>query len=174
MFANHCIIAEQRYRCRYTCTKCGQRNVERGRIRSVDRLWPSDMAPSWREEVELSGELAQSRAVRRFYRLQANVNDRQWYAGLRVPGKCRHCGYRQPWSSVNRHRMSLLMLIGWAVISCLAVGWPDEPVQQLAMLAVLVFFLPVAEVLVLGLNRQTMRESTEPEDRPAVQAVRSK
>ncbi len=172
MFVNHCIVAEQRYRCRYACTKCNQRNVERGRIRRVDRLLPSDMAPSWQEEVELSGELAQNRAARRFYRLQASVNDRQWYAGLRLPGKCRHCGCRQPWSSVHRHRMALLVLISWAVFVWATVGWPDEPIQQLALLAVLILCLPLAEALVLGFLRHIMRESIKSEDRPIVQAVR--
>ncbi len=157
VYGKRFIWAGQPYRCRYVCTACQRRSSERGSFFSPDRVALNNMAPSWQEKVELSGELAQARARRRFYRLQARVNNRQWTWGLRVSGVCRHCGHRQCWSPRLRHSAALLAAIACFVVLWAVNGMPADGNQWLIRIAAAIGTGALAQWLALLLMQQRLR-----------------
>ena len=116
--------AVQKYRCCYTCPRCGKNNRETGYTRAADPVRPNSFTDNLGDEVYLSGEIASERAQKKFYALQARVNGRCWYSGLHVSGQCRKCGKRQFWSPFLRHTAA-------AALACCTLagiiwwfGWP--------------------------------------------------
>lgn len=117
--------AAQKYCCSYTCTRCEKANWESGFVRAADPVRPNSFTDNLGDEVFLSGEIATEKAQKKFYALQARVNGRCWYSGMRVSGRCRKCGKRQFWSPFLRHAAAaalagctlggLLWLHGWPV-----------------------------------------------------------
>lgn len=97
------LLAAQKYRCSYTCTRCGKENRESGFVRTADPVRLNSFTDNLGDEYHLSGEIATDKVRRKFYSLQARVNGRYWYSGLRVNGQCRRCGKRQLWSPFIRH-----------------------------------------------------------------------
>lgn len=119
------LLAAQKYRCSYICTRCGKENRESGFVRAADPVRLNAFTDNLGDEYHLSGEIATDKARRKFYRLQTRVNSRCWYSGLRVSGRCRRCGKRQLWSPFLRHAAAagiaactlggLIWLHGWPV-----------------------------------------------------------
>lgn len=59
--------AVQKYRCSYTCPRCGKNNREAGLIRAADLVRPNSFTDNLGDEVYLSGEIASGRAQKKFY-----------------------------------------------------------------------------------------------------------
>lgn len=125
MIRGRYLHAAQKYRCSYTCTRCGKETRESGFVRAADPVQLNGFTDNLGDEVYLSGEIATEKAQRKFYALQASVNGRCWYSGLRVSGRCTKCRKRQFWSPFLRHAAAasfagcalggLLWLYGWPV-----------------------------------------------------------
>lgn len=120
------LYAAQKYRSYYTCTRCGRENREFGFVRAVDPVRLNGFMDNLSDEVHLSGEIATEKAQKKFYALQARVNSRCWYSGLRVSGRCRKCGKRQFWSPFLRHAAAAI-LAGCTLGGLLWLhGWPTD------------------------------------------------
>ena len=57
----------QKYRCCYTCPRCGKNNQETGYTRAADPVRPNSFTDNLGAEVYLSGEIASERAQKKFY-----------------------------------------------------------------------------------------------------------
>lgn len=123
MVPRHFLHTAQKYRCSYTCTRCGTENRESGYVRAADPVWPNAFTDNLGDEVHLSGEIAAEKALKKFYVLQARVS-RCWYSGLHISGRCRKCGKRQFWSPVLRHAAAAVLAVGAFGGILWLHGWP--------------------------------------------------
>lgn len=120
------ITARTRYRCWWKCTACGRMNRERGSIAAADRVRVNQFTDNLYDETQLSGELAQEKARRRFFRFQRQVNEGGWLQGLRVSGVCRKCGARQYWAPAVRHTWALVMAAACLALLLTVLGLPAD------------------------------------------------
>lgn len=103
MFHGRYLLGVQKFRCLFTCSRCGAENRETGFVRAGDLVRLNGFADNLGDEFHLSGEITTEKAQKRFHALQARVNGHCWYSGLRVSGRCSKCGKRQFWSPFLRH-----------------------------------------------------------------------
>ena len=167
------LLAAQKYRCSYTCTSCGQANREYGFVRSADPVRMNSFTDNLGDEYHLSGEIATEKARRKFYRLQARVNGRYWYNGLRVSGKCKKCGRRQLWSPAFRHSAA-------ALLSCLALaaqlwlhGVPESINEALLLTGVTAGSALLGEISILLAAHLWANRQNE-DDLPWLEAIHKK
>jgi len=158
---------QKRYGCQWRCAHCGRDNRERGVISAFDRIRVNQFTDNIGDEVQLSGEIAQEKAEKRFRRLQERVNARQWLWGLQTPGVCRKCGKRQRWSPLWRQGSAG----GMAVLSLLLVlcSGPAEKALPLGIAAAAVAAL-ATECLILIWTRWMLQRGN-PAHAPWVEAV---
>lgn len=155
------------YCCKWRCIHCGRANRERGAVSAFDRVRVNQFTDNFGDEVQLSGEIAREKAQKRLYRLQDDVNARQWLSGLHVPGVCRRCGRRQRWSPLWRHGIAGVMAV-LSLLMTLCIGQASTFLPLGIMLAALMAL--AAEHLLLRLTRWRLRRGN-PAHVPWVEAV---
>ena len=164
------LFAAQKYRCSYQCTRCKRDNREYAFVRAADPVRFNGFTDNLYDEMHLSGELAADKARKRFYSLQARVNDACWYWGLRVSGRCRTCGKRQSWSPAIRHALALALAMVCLTVFLWRMGQPvGEPYLLWGAATALGAFL-MGEVLGLIVVRLWARRQME-QYRPWIEAV---
>ena len=165
--------AAQKYRCSYTCTRCGRENRESGFVRAADPIRPNGFTDNLGDEVHLSGEIAAEKAQKKFYALQARVNGRCWYSGLRISGRCRKCGKRQFWSPFLRHAATA-MLAGCTLSGLILLhSWPATLDSVLLLIGVIVASALLTEGAALLVARLWAKHQQE-EHLPWLEAVYKK
>lgn len=153
--------ADVLYRCGWACERCGRENRERSSVRAFDPLRLNQFADNWQDEVHFSGEVAQEKARKRLFRLQARVNMKNDLRGLRVTGVCRKCGRQQRWAPARRHALAAVMAALTFAALCLGAGVPAEGSLWAAYAAAAVSAALFAEAAALGVTRWRLRRGPE-------------
>lgn len=173
MLRGRYLFAAQKYRCCYTCTHCDSKNREYAFVRAVDPVRLNSFTDNLYDEMHLSGEIAESKAEKKFFHLQARANDNCWYAGLCVSGRCRKCGKRQIWSPYIRHTGALLMASACFLALIWLFGWPKDMSNGAVWVAGIIGLVLLCEVIGLLIAYLWARRQPD-EYRPWLEAVYKK
>lgn len=165
------LAAQTRYRCEWKCVSCGRMNRERGSVASADRVRLNQFTDNLYDEVQLSGEIAQEKARRRFFRFQQQVNEGGWLQGLRVSGVCRKCGARQFWAPAVRHTWALVMAMACLALLLTTLGLPADGNAWLAYLAAAVATALLTEGASLLVTRWRLGRRADEDCAPWVEEI---
>ena len=165
------LAARTRYLCEWKCVGCGRMNRERGAIAAADRVRINSFTDNLYDEVLLSGDMAQEKARKRFFRFQQQVNEGGWLQGLRVSGVCRKCGARQFWAPAVRHTWAVVAALACLALLLTVLGLPADGAAWLAYLAVTAATALLTEGVALLLVRWQLERLGDEDCAPWVEEI---
>ena len=165
------LAARTRYRCEWKCVGCGRMNRERGSVAAADRVGINSFTDNLYDEVLFSGEMAQEKARKRFFRFQQQVNEGRWLQGLKASGVCRKCGARQFWAPAVRHTWAVVMAVACLALLLTLLGLPADGSAWLAYLAVMAATALLTEGVALLIVRWRLDRLADEDCAPWVEEI---